>query len=313
MLLHASTPVESRCPHRRSVWTAARLLTLVVFLLSVGFAAPAFGAKDETKKDQTKKEEFGKDSSKKDATKPEAGRNQGGRAGFAQPGGAPVPPGAAFMRGAMRLGAQVEPVSAEVADQLDLPKGQGLMVRNVVPDSPAAKAGLKAHDVILEIDGKKVPNNIGELARLLGDIKKDSAVDMVVLRKGKKETIKEVKLPEARGIPSGGFPGGRPPAGFAPPVGFNPGGGFGAVVTTIIQTKDHFTVRHQEGTTSITLNGTVSDGTAKIKEILIQDGVRAEKYESVDKVPEKHQDKVKKLTEISEKSHMKSEGKSKEK
>ena len=307
MLLQASTPVESRCPRRWSVWTAARLLTLVVFLLSVGFAAPVSGAKDETKKAQSKKEEPGKDATKKDATKPEPGRNPGGRPGFPGPGGP-----AAFMRSAMRLGAQVEPLSPTLADQLDLPKGQGLVVNHVVPDSAAAKAGLKTHDVLLEIDGKKVPTNIGELARLLADIKTDATVDVVVLRKGKKETIKDVKLPEAKSFPSGGFPGGRPQV-FPPPVGFNPGGGFGAVVTTIIQTKDRFTVRHQEGNSFITLNGTVSDGTGKVKEILVQDGGRMEKYESVDKVPEKHQDKVKKLIEISEKSSVKTESKSKEK
>jgi membrane-associated protease RseP (regulator of RpoE activity) len=315
MLLQASTPVESRCPHRWSVWTAARLLTLVVFLLSVGFVAPVSGAKDETKKDQAKKEESAKDSSKKDATKPEPGRNQGGRPGVPTANSAPLPPGAAFLRGAMRLGAQIDPVSAEVADQLDLPKGQGMIVRNVVPDSPAAKAGLKAHDVILEIDGKKVPNNFAEAARLIADIKKDATVDVVVLRKGKKETIKEVKLPEAKGIPSGGFPGGRPPAFGQPQVAFNPGiGGFGAVATTtIIQMKDRFTLRHQEGPSMITLTGTVSDGTGKVTEIVVQDGGRVEKYESVDKVPEKHQDKVKKLIEISEKSTVKSDSKSKEK
>jgi membrane-associated protease RseP (regulator of RpoE activity) len=307
MLLHASTPVESRCPYRWSVRTAARLLTLVVFLLGVGFVAPVSGAKDETKKDETKKEQSKKDESSKEAPKKSV-------SGFRGPGGAP--PGPAFMRGVMRLGAQVEPVSAEVADQLDLPKGQGMIVRNVVEGSPAAKAGLKTHDVILEIDGKKVPNNIAELARLIGDIKKDATVDVVVLRKGKKETIKEVKLPEAKNFPSGGFPGGRPPAGFTPPSGFNPGGGFGAVVTTIVQTKDHFMVTCREGTSSITINGTMSDGTPKVKEIVVQDGGRVEKYESVDKVPEKHQNKVKKLIDIGEKSHVKSEkteSKSKEK
>jgi membrane-associated protease RseP (regulator of RpoE activity) len=288
-----------------------RLVTLAVFVLSIGFAAPLSAAKDETKKDQTKKEEPSKDAPKKDVkkdkdgTKPEPGRNPGGKAGF-QPGGG-VPPGPALFRATMRLGARVQPVSAELAKKLELPDGQGMVVRDVVPDSPAAKASLKADDVILEIDGKKVSNRIDELAKMLADIKKDATVDIVVLRKGKKETIKEVKLPEARGFPSGGFPGGRPP------VAIPPGGGFGAVVTTIIQTKDQCTVRHQEGNCVITLTG---DGAGKVKEILIVDAGRPEKYESVDKVPEKHQDKIKKLIEIGEKSHVKiekKEDKSKEK
>jgi membrane-associated protease RseP (regulator of RpoE activity) len=305
--------MESRGPRRWSVWTVGRLLALVVFVLSIGFAAPLSAAKDETKKDQTKKVVTSKDASNKDATKPEPGQNKGAKGGgFAQPGGAPGGPG--LFRAAMRLGARVEPVSAELAEQLDLSKGQGLVVRDVVPDSAAAKAGLKAHDVILEIDGKKVTSSVPELAKLLADVKKDATVDIVVFRKGKKETIKEVKLPEGRGFPSGGIPGGRPPGAGVPPVGFNPGGGFGPVVTTIItQTKEHCTVRHQEGTCVITLTG---DGAGKVKEIVIMDAGRPEKYESVDKVPEKHQDKVKKLMEIGEKSHVKlekTESKSKEK
>ena len=77
------------------------------------------------------------------------------------------------------------------------------------------------------LNGKPVPSDMTDFQKLLKDIKPDAAVDAVVLRKGKKETIKGLKLPEAKedpnnpfrnfprfqqifpqGFPQGAFPGG---------------------------------------------------------------------------------------------------------
>src|SRR5262245_15019342 len=41
------------------------------------------------------------------------------------------------------------PADDALRAHLDLPENQGLRVENVVPDSPAAKAGLKRHDILL--------------------------------------------------------------------------------------------------------------------------------------------------------------------
>jgi S1-C subfamily serine protease len=67
----------------------------------------------------------------------------------------------------------------------------------VRPESPAAKAGLKAHDVLVEIDGKAVPDNVREFAQMVGQLKAKTPVDAVVIRKGKQETVKGLSLPEA--------------------------------------------------------------------------------------------------------------------
>jgi beta-lactamase regulating signal transducer with metallopeptidase domain len=126
-----------------------------------------------------------------------------------------------------RLGARVEKPSAVLSDQLNLSQGQGVVINEVVPDSAAAKAGLKASDILLEIDGKAVSNDPQEFARIVDGIKADTPVDAVVLRKGKKETIKGLSLPEAarpRFRAGGGFGGlpevpgqpGQPPAGGVP-------------------------------------------------------------------------------------------------
>jgi beta-lactamase regulating signal transducer with metallopeptidase domain len=239
------------------------------------------------------------------------------------PGGLPnMPgmPGFGDRRADARLGARVETPSATLIEQMDLPKDQGLVLREVSSDSAADKAGLKAHDILLELNGKPVPSRVEGLTRLMADIKPDAAVEAVVLRKGKKETIKGLKLPEAKAPAFPGVPGGLPGLPGAPGAGFPglpgapggaggngvfvppPGGGAVGVMTTLFRNQDRFTLRHQEGSLVITLTGKAADGKAKVSTIHVQDGRESNKYESVDKVPEQYRDKVKNLMEMSEKS-----------
>ena len=110
----------------------------------------------------------------------------------------------------VRLGVVVEKPSDTLAEQLELPKDQGLVIRDVMADSAAAKAGLKAHDILLELDGKAVSSNPEEFRKQVEGIKADTPVDAVVLRKGKKETVKGLSLPEAKAA-APGFPGVNPP------------------------------------------------------------------------------------------------------
>jgi C-terminal processing protease CtpA/Prc len=101
-------------------------------------------------------------------------------------------------RGGGRLGVQVQKPGSVLADQLDLPKDQGLVIEQVVVDSAAAKAGLKAHDVLLEFNGKPVPNDPAKFIKMVEEVKANAPVDAVVLRKGKKETIKGTSLAETK-------------------------------------------------------------------------------------------------------------------
>jgi len=100
-----------------------------------------------------------------------------------------------------RLGARVEKPSAALVDQLDLPKDRGVVVVDVVKDSPAGKAGMKVNDVILEIADHAVPSDAAAFIKIIGTIKADDEVNAVVLRKGRKERIRGLKLSEA---PAGG-------------------------------------------------------------------------------------------------------------
>jgi membrane-associated protease RseP (regulator of RpoE activity) len=97
--------------------------------------------------------------------------------------------------GSGRLGVHVERPGAALADQLNLPKGKGLVVGEVKAGSAADKAGLKANDVLVEVNGRPVPSDPAAFVRLLDEVKAGTPVDVVVLRKGKQETIKGLTLP----------------------------------------------------------------------------------------------------------------------
>ena len=68
--------------------------------------------------------------------------------------------------GASYLGIGVADITAERAKALNLKEERGAEVTNVAEDSPAAKAGIKEGDVVLEYDGAAV-QGIEQLTRLV--------------------------------------------------------------------------------------------------------------------------------------------------
>jgi hypothetical protein len=86
------------------------------------------------------------------------------------------------------LGGAITPDSPLRA-HLDLPEGQGLIVASIVPDSPAAKAGLKQHDILLRAND----NNLHEMSDLvdlvLSEGPKKGQITLEVLRHNKRETV----------------------------------------------------------------------------------------------------------------------------
>jgi Do/DeqQ family serine protease len=57
------------------------------------------------------------------------------------------------------LGAKLQALTAEIADNLGLKRPAGALVAGVVPASPAARAGLRTGDVIVSIDGQSVDDS----------------------------------------------------------------------------------------------------------------------------------------------------------
>jgi hypothetical protein len=139
------------------------------------------------------------------------------------PGGLPngaMIPAMRFGNSVNRLGVGLTKPSDVLVEQLDLPKDQGLVLNRVAADSAAAKAGLKNNDILLELGGKKVSSQPAEFLKALNEYKTGDKVDAVVLRKGKKATVKDVTLPEVpkhafRNLP--GFDG-------VPRIQIRPGG-----------------------------------------------------------------------------------------
>ncbi|MEW6257676.1 MAG: DegQ family serine endoprotease [Pseudomonadota bacterium] len=87
------------------------------------------------------------------------------------------------------IGVRIQSVTDEIAESLGLGKARGALVGGVTDDGPAAKAGLKAGDVVVKFDGKDV-KEMRDLPRLVADTPVGKVVDVVVIRKGKEETLK---------------------------------------------------------------------------------------------------------------------------
>jgi membrane-associated protease RseP (regulator of RpoE activity) len=233
------------------------------------------------------------------------------RAGGLQGGVFMGPPGALRPLGTTgggRLGVRVEKPSDVLAAQLELPNGQGLVCIDVPAESPAGKAGIKPNDILLEVGGKAVSSDRDEFVKALREVKPDQPVDVVVLRKGKKETLKGVKLPEAREVPDlpglRDFPGPLAiPAPVLPGVdtpalpvpGRNVGVAVGPGETVRVeQVNDAFTVFYAKNGVKVTISGSKdADGQAKAESIEVEADGKTTKAESIDKLPKEYQDLAK--------------------
>ena len=95
--------------------------------------------------------------------------------------------------GGARIGVEIVELTPQLRDFLDVAPELGVLVSRVLPDSPAAAAGLQAGDVILEADGRKIASRL-ELVQAVGGTEQGERVELLVSRKGKTREI-EV-LPE---------------------------------------------------------------------------------------------------------------------
>jgi serine protease Do len=90
------------------------------------------------------------------------------------------------------LGVQIQPIGRDMADGLGLKDVGGALVAVAQPDSPAAKAGVKAGDAILAVNGKPI-RNARDLARTIAGYDPGAKVKLTVMRAGKEITV-EVDL-----------------------------------------------------------------------------------------------------------------------
>jgi len=99
------------------------------------------------------------------------------------------------------LGVAVQDITPDLAEAFGVK--EGVLVTRVIPGSPAEKAGIKAGDIIVAVNGEKV-SNFRELQFKIIKLKPGTEATITVLRKGEKKNIK-VKIGELpEDVASGG-------------------------------------------------------------------------------------------------------------
>ena len=93
------------------------------------------------------------------------------------------------------LGVSIQPLTPELARSFGSKDTKGVLISDVVPDSPAGKAGLKPGDILLEFEGKKTEAP-ADLQRAVGLASPGTEVKMKVWREGSDKTV-DVKIGEA--------------------------------------------------------------------------------------------------------------------
>ena len=90
------------------------------------------------------------------------------------------------------LGVRIQEVTKEIAEAVKLKKPEGALVASVGEKSPADKAGVKAGDIILEFDGKKI-DVMRTLPKVVANTKVGKSVELKIWR-DKKLITKNLKL-----------------------------------------------------------------------------------------------------------------------
>ncbi|MCA1622723.1 MAG: PDZ domain-containing protein [Acidobacteria bacterium] len=87
-----------------------------------------------------------------------------------------------------QIGVGVTPLTKQLGDYFGISDGKGLLVNNVRENSPAAKAGLKAGDIIVEVEGKQVKETF-DLIRAVNE-KKEGDVVLTIVREKNRQTVR---------------------------------------------------------------------------------------------------------------------------
>jgi serine protease Do/serine protease DegQ len=90
-------------------------------------------------------------------------------------------------RGRIGIGGQTE-LTPEVAKAFGLPNTRGALITQVVPGSPADKAGLKTEDIILETNGREI-RDFAHLRNMIGMMRVGDKVEFKVWRDGKTRVV----------------------------------------------------------------------------------------------------------------------------
>jgi serine protease Do len=93
------------------------------------------------------------------------------------------------------LGVSIQPLTPELAKSFGARDDKGVLISDIVPDSPAARSGFQPGDILLEFDGKKM-DGPADLQRAVGFKAPGSTAKAKVVRDRGEKTL-EVKIGEA--------------------------------------------------------------------------------------------------------------------
>jgi S1-C subfamily serine protease len=96
--------------------------------------------------------------------------------------------GVTFLNSGRQIGVSVSPLTKQLAAYFGISEGKGLLITEVEENSAAAKAGLKAGDVITEADGKQV-SSLLQLLKITAE-KKEGDISLTIVRAGSRQTVK---------------------------------------------------------------------------------------------------------------------------
>jgi membrane-associated protease RseP (regulator of RpoE activity) len=96
-----------------------------------------------------------------------------------------------------RIGVSTMELSKQLADYFGITGGKGVLVTSVTDDGPAAKAGVRAGDVITAVDGEAV-DSPGDISRAINR-KKEGDVTLTIVRNKSQQTIRVTPL-EGSGV-----------------------------------------------------------------------------------------------------------------
>jgi hypothetical protein len=208
-------------------------------------------------------------------------------------------------------GMHLDKIDAMLQEEIGLADNEGQIVTRVDEGSPAAKAGLKATDVLVKINDKVVPAGVDQFMKLVSEQKADMTLTLVVVRDGQEVTLKNAQLPA---LADGGFEANKAPrfGGGRPFGGVGKGGRLpidpgnvrrsNEVVMVIKgglhirrQTENDFYGEYSKGDLKITVLGKVDNGIPKVVEITVVDGMDTRKFNTPHQVPEIYQSHLQRI------------------
>jgi serine protease Do len=86
------------------------------------------------------------------------------------------------------LGVMIQKITPDLAESFNLDRTEGALVGDVIPNSPAEKAGIKRGDVIVSFDGHEV-RTMEALPKIVGSTTPGKAVKIDIIRDGKEKTL----------------------------------------------------------------------------------------------------------------------------